>query len=174
MRPEDAPFPALPLADQAGCHIEIADKNRLAGSFPQTQRPDFSCASRRPRSVRHNSSNSRMVRFVHDSRGEEPLSCLVDRRHERTTILFAHRKSPRSMFPTPPRKPCSSSLCPMLSFSLFANPWTKIQRIPSRNRISVLNPPDFPRPGRAIPLLDDAASQVGRNQAPLSFECRFA
>ena len=90
---------ALPLTDQACCHVEIAGEDRLAGALAKTKRADFFGRQRLHR------REAQVIEFahsalVHDAGGLKAFGGLVDRSHKRTTVLLAHRTSPPSMFRT--------------------------------------------------------------------------
>src|ERR1035437_8061804 len=130
-------FTAFPLAHQTRCHVQISGENRLARALPQTKGADF----RRLQWLHW--CKTQVIEFthracVHYAGGVKTFGSLVNRRHQRTTVLLFHRISPLSTFQTqlPERSPChhgqansdasflsaTSSSLPMLSFSFFAKP----------------------------------------------------
>jgi len=83
-------FASLPLTHQSCGHIKITGETAwLAPSRNRSARISLGFSGRT--GVRHRSSNSRIVTFVHDGGGVKTFGGLTDRRQKRTTILLAHR-----------------------------------------------------------------------------------
>src|ERR1019366_2080431 len=90
-------FTAFPLAHQTRCHVQIPGENRLARAFPQTKGADF-----RGLQGLH-WRKAQIIEVAHrallqHAGGMKAFGGLVDRRHQRTTVLLSHRKSPPLTF----------------------------------------------------------------------------
>src|ERR1017187_5644703 len=100
-------FTAFPLAHQTRCHVQISGENCLARTLPQTKAADF----RRLQWLHW--CKTQVIEFthrafVHYAGGVKTFGSLVNRRHQRTTVLLFHCISPLSTFQTQPteRSPC--------------------------------------------------------------------
>src|ERR1035441_7698596 len=114
-------FTAFPLAHEPRCHVEIPGENCLARTLPQPQGADFRVLQRT------HWRKTQLIKFthcalLHYAGGMKAFCRLVDRRHQRTTVLFSHRKSPPSTFQTrlPGRWPCHHSA--------WLQQWRKVEK----------------------------------------------
>src|ERR1039458_1124696 len=87
-------FTAFPLAHQTRCHVQISGENRLARALPQTKGADF----RRLQWLHW--CKTQVIEFthrafVHYAGGVKTFGRLVNRRHQRTTVLLFHRSVER-------------------------------------------------------------------------------
>src|ERR1019366_2905081 len=94
-------FTAFPLAHQTRCHVQISGENRLARALPQTKGADF-----RGLQWLH-WCKTQVIEFthrafIHYAGGVKTFGSLVNRRHQRTTVLLFHCISPLSTFQTQP------------------------------------------------------------------------